>query len=152
MARAYSDDMRRKFLEAYQAGDGSLATLAARFHVSIGWAEAVSAAFGRTGRMERAPGAKRGRKSRITAGALEYLAGRVKQQPDRTLEKLREDLERERGIIIGVTQLWVVLSRMGLRFKKRRSMPPNRTVRVSRLKGSSGANRPGKSTRNDLSL
>jgi hypothetical protein len=38
MARAYSDDLRRKFLEAHKQGEGSLAKLAARFHVSVGWA------------------------------------------------------------------------------------------------------------------
>lgn len=147
MARAYSDDLRRKFLEAHEAGQGSLETLAAIFHVSVGWAEAVSAAYSRTGKMERLPGAKRGRRSRITAQALEYLIGRVQGQPDRTLEKLREDLEREQGIVIGLTQLWVVLKRTGLRFKKSRSMPQNRTLPGSGPNGNSGASRSVKSIR-----
>jgi hypothetical protein len=37
MARAYSDDLCRKFLE-HEQGEGSLAELAERFHVSEGWA------------------------------------------------------------------------------------------------------------------
>lgn len=147
MARAYSDDLRRKLLEAYQAGEGSLAVLAARFRVSVGWAEKIWAALVRTGRMERPPGEKRGRRSRITAEALAYLAARVKAQPDRTLEKLREDLEEEHGIVIGITQLWVILKRMGLRFKKSQSMPRSRTRPGSRPKGSSGARGAEKSTR-----
>ena len=117
-------------MEAYQAGEGSLASLAVRFRVSVGWAKKISAALLHTGEMKRPAGAKRGRRSRITAEALEYLAARVREQPDRTLEKLREDLEREQRIVIGTTQLWVVLKRMGLRFKKNRSMPPSRTPRA----------------------
>src|SRR5580698_10994336 len=35
MARAYSDDLRRKFLEAHEQGEGSLTKLAERFHVSV---------------------------------------------------------------------------------------------------------------------
>ena len=130
MAQAYSDDLRRKLLEAYQAGEGSLASLAVRFRVSVGWAKKISAALLHTGEMKRPAGAKRGRRSRITAEALEFLAARVREQPDRTLEKLREDLEREQRIVIGTTQLWVVLKRMGLRFKKNRSMPLSRTPRA----------------------
>jgi len=43
MARAYSDDLRRKFAEAYERGDGSLSMLAARFGVSVEWAEKLRA-------------------------------------------------------------------------------------------------------------
>ena len=55
MAKAYSDDLRRKFIEAYQQGEGSLALLAERFHVSVGWTRKVWAAFSRTGTWERPP-------------------------------------------------------------------------------------------------
>ena len=146
MARAYSDDLRRKLLEAHQAGEGTLSELARRFRVSWAWARKISAAMGRTGGMERPPGAVRGRRSRVTAEAVEYLAARVGNQPDRTLEKLREDLERDLGIVVGVTQLWTVLKRMGLRFKKSRSTPPSRIRPASGSGGRSGASPPPKST------
>jgi len=148
MARGYSDDLRQKLLEAHQSGRGSLAELALLFGVSLGWAKKVSAAFLHTGRMERPPGGKRGRRSRVTAEALEYLAARVKEQPDRTLARLQEDLEREYGIQMGHSQLWVILKRMGLRFKKKnRSTPPSRTARGSKLKGGSGRKKSGRSIR-----
>jgi transposase len=54
MARAYSDDLRRKLLEAYDRGQGSLSELAQRFGVSRGWAWNISAARKLTGRIERA--------------------------------------------------------------------------------------------------
>ncbi len=44
MARAYSDDLRRKLLEAHAAGKGTLAELAERFGVSLAWAWKISSA------------------------------------------------------------------------------------------------------------
>jgi transposase len=120
MARAYSDYFRCKFLEAHEQGEGSLAQLAERFHVSVGWAMKVSATLSRTGKKERPPGGKRGPKSRISLEAAAYLRSRVKDQPHRTLAELREDLRRDKSVEIGITQLWVVLGRMGLRPKKNR--------------------------------
>jgi transposase len=38
MARAYSDDLGRKLLEAHAAGKGRLRELAERFGVSVAWA------------------------------------------------------------------------------------------------------------------
>ena len=40
---------RRKLIEVHQAGEGSLETLARRFHVSVGWTKKASATFRRTG-------------------------------------------------------------------------------------------------------
>ena len=39
MARAYSNDLRRKFLQAYDEGEDTLAELAEQFRVSLGWAK-----------------------------------------------------------------------------------------------------------------
>jgi transposase len=151
MARAYSDDLRRKFLEAYEHGEGSLTKLAGRFHVSVGWAKRISATLSRTGKKERPPAGKRGRKSRITAEAAEYLRRRVAEQPDRTLAELQEDLLREQRIGIGITRLWTVLRQMGLRLKKSHSTHPNRTASESRPNAGSGSRKPGTSTRRNWS-
>ena len=42
MARAYSDDLRCKLLEAYEAGRGSLQELAKQFGVSWGYSKKIS--------------------------------------------------------------------------------------------------------------
>lgn len=52
MARPYSDDLRRKLLEAHDRGDASLAELAARFGVIRGWAWKISSARKRSGAIE----------------------------------------------------------------------------------------------------
>jgi transposase len=151
MARPYSDDLRRKLLEAHREGEGSLTELAERFRVSVSWATKISAAFSRTGKMERSPGGRRGRKSRITAEAIEYLRSRVRQSPDRTLAELQEELRSQQGIEIGITRLWMVLKEMGLRLKKSHSTLPSRTTSESKRNGNFGSRKPGKSIRRSSS-
>jgi transposase len=151
MARAYSDDLRRKLLEAHEQGEGSLPELAKRFRVSEGWAWKISAARRRTGKTERPAGDKRGRKSRITTEAMDYLRSRLKQQPDRTLVELREDLRDNQHLEIGITWLWTVLKQLGLRLKKSHSMPPNKTANGFRHNASSGKGKAVISTRHNSS-
>jgi transposase len=118
MAKAYSDDLRRKLLEAHDSGEGTLEELAERFRVSVGWAVKISAARRKTGKMERQPGAKRGRVSKVTEEIRSFLNEAVKSQPDATLAELQVRLWEERHLEIGIGWLWQVLKRMGLRYKK----------------------------------
>ena len=55
MARPYSNDLRRKLLEAHDQGKGTLAELADQFGVSLAWAWKISSARKRTGSAERQP-------------------------------------------------------------------------------------------------
>ena len=126
MAKAYSDDLRRKLLEAYDRGEVSLRALAERFGVSVPWAWKISRQRRRTGQMERVE-QRHGRRSRITAAVQMSLRGLLRQQPDATLVELRQRLwERER-IQVSFQHLWRVLQGMGLRLKKSRSTPKKKT-------------------------
>jgi transposase len=149
MASPYSDDLRRKFLEAYQRGDGSLPALAGRFGVSLGWAEKIWRTMRRTGRMERPPGSKRGPASKVTADVQERLRGWVKEQPDLTLEELRKRLARQVRLPISVSRLWTVLAEMGLRLKKSRSTPPSKTLLRANSSAAYGAQKRATSIRQD---
>ena len=53
MAKAYSDDLRRRLLSAYEAGEGTLEELAERFMVSLAYGKKVHGQFQRSGQMER---------------------------------------------------------------------------------------------------
>ena len=126
MAKAYSDDLRRKLLEAHDRGEGSLQELAKRFGVSVPWAWKISRQRRRTGQMERVE-QRHGPQSRITAEVQATLQGLLRQQPDATLVELQQRLwERER-IQVSLQHLWRVLQGMGLRRKKSRSTPKNKT-------------------------
>lgn len=118
MAKAYSDDLRRKVLEAHERGEGTLEDLAERFSVSLGWVGKISAAYTRTGGMERPPGRKRGQTSKITPEIEQFLKTLVAAQPDATLDELRSRLLQDKQLGISIGLLWGVLKKLGLPLKK----------------------------------
>ena len=126
MARAYSDDLRQKLIEAHQQGDGSLPALAKRFHVSEGWARKVSAAFYRSGSWVRPPSGPRGPRGKFSDEIRRRLSEWIDEQPDLTLQQLQSRLRGELGLKASIGRLWSVLREMGLRLKKSRSTPPSR--------------------------
>jgi transposase len=128
MARAYSDDLRRKFLQAYEKKKGTLEQLAERFEVSVGWAKKVSARRTRTGQIERPPW-RRGPVSRVTAAVQHWMREQIRRQPDLTLMELQQQLERTQGLGLSIGRLWLALRQMGLRLKKSHSTPKNKTLR-----------------------
>jgi len=118
MARPYSDDLRRKFLEAYRRGEQGLEKLSESFGVSLGWAKKISASFRRTGAMERPVGRKRGPKSKVTPAVEEYLRGAVRLQGDLTLAELTERVFQDKGVPMSIAWMSTTLIRMDLRLKK----------------------------------
>ena len=119
MAKAYSDDLRRKVLEAHAAGEGILEELAERFSVSVGWAFKISAALAKTGKMERQPGAKRGRVSKVTPEIESFIKEVVQGRSDTTLAELQLKLWEERQLEISIGRLWQVVDKLDLRLKKK---------------------------------
>ena len=140
MARAYSNDLRRKLLEAHEQGRGTLEELADEFGVSLGFAKKISAALRRTGRMERTE-QRHGRIGQVTPLVQEGLRERLRQQPDLTLAELQLWLREERQISLSIQRVWVVLRQMKLRLKKSRSMPRSRTRRKTNGAVNSGGKR-----------
>jgi transposase len=128
MAAAYSNDLRRKFLRAYDKGKGTLEKLANDFEVSLGWAKKISATRTRTGQIDRPPW-RRGPASKVTAPVQQWLREQIRQKPDVTLQELREQLEQARGVTLSVGRLWLALQQMGLRLKKSHSTRRNKTRR-----------------------
>jgi transposase len=117
MARAYSDDLRRKLLEAHDRGQGTLSQLAQQFGVSRGWAWKISAQRKSNGQIERkqfTPGPK----SRLDRAVLASI---VASQPDATLPQIQAELERRSQLRLCTVYLWRVLGKMGFRLKKNRS-------------------------------
>ena len=127
MARAYDNDLRRKYLEAHDRGEGSLEELAARFGVSCAWGWKVSAARKRSGQMERVIG-RRGRPSKVTPEHMTQLLAWVQAQPDVTLAELQQ-LLLQHGLRLSIGRLWQLLRKLDLRLKKSHSTPPNATPR-----------------------
>lgn len=136
MARPYANDLRRKFLQAYEQGKGTLGELAEQFGVSEGWAKKISAHRTRTKQIERAPW-RHGPVSRVTTAVQMWLKEQIRQQPDLTLMELQEQLQAAQGVGLSIGRLWLALRQMGLRLKKSHSTPRNK----KRRKRSSAAKR-----------
>ena len=134
MAKAYSDDLRRRFLSAYERGEGTLEELAKRFIVSLPYGKKLRSQFRRTGQMERVE-QRRGTPRKLLDESREQLRRWLVAAPDLTLEQLREKLEQQRGLTISRAQVARALKRMGLKLKKSRSTP----VSAIRSKTAGGA-------------
>jgi transposase len=127
MALPYSDDLRSKLLEAYEAGVGSLRELAGQFRVSWGYSKKIRAHQVRTGSKERVGPRRHGPPSRISEAAQESLLAWLREQPDLTEQELRERLAVS-GVVVSKSRVGQLLRKMGMRRKKNRSMLSNGTL------------------------
>ena len=123
MARPYSDDLRRKLLEAHDLGKGTLVELADQFGVSFAWAWKISSARKRTGSAERKP-YQAGPKVRVDREAVRRL---LEAKPDLYLRELQAELKALTGTQVSTPHLWKIVGELGFRLKKSRSMPPSAT-------------------------
>src|SRR5487761_1154363 len=133
MARPYSDDLRRKLLEAHDQGQASLSELAWRFGVSPGWAWKISAARKRSGQVERQP-YRPGRRSRLNS---EVLARLLTDHPDWTLRQLQAGLKKQTGVGFSAPYVWLRLKRLNFRLKKSHSTPKSATAKPTKSGASS---------------
>ena len=146
LGKAYSNDLRRKLLEAYDRGEGSLREVAERFEVSspnawegLGAAEANGT--GGTG------GAAAWTGEPSHGGGGRAVRSWVREQPDLTLLELQERLWKTVRLQVSLARLWQVLGRLKLRLKKIAPRPgtghPGKSAAAGGVAGSSEQNRSG---------
>jgi transposase len=128
MGRPYGDDLRRKFLSAYDEGESTLEELAERFLVSLGWAKKISAQRNRTGQAERIAH-RAGRKPHAGAEAQQQVKLWLDAKPDLTLAEMQMKLRSEAGVRLSLPQIWHLLRKLGLRLKKSHSTPASGTAK-----------------------
>ena len=137
MPRAYSNDLRRKFLQAYDGGEDTLEELAEQFRVSLSWAKKISARRSRTGEVD-APVWRHGPISRVTPEVQEWIRRRIRAEPDTTLEELREQLEPAQHVRLSMGRMWLALRQLGLPRKKKRSTRRSKIASQRSAAGKSG--------------
>jgi transposase len=123
MARAYSDDLRSKLLQAYASGRGSLEELAQQFGVSYGYSKKIRRQQLETGQLERPRQLRHGPLGQLSAEIKQYLRAAVTRQPDVTLAELQQQLRRGHQVQISCSRLWYWLRGLGLRHKKNAPRP-----------------------------
>ncbi len=118
MPKAYADDLRTKFLEAYAAGQSSLEQVCRQFGVSFGWGKKVRRQQIRTGDTLRPEQSRHGPKGLLTPEIEQFLRAALAVQPDLTLAELTERLRKTHQVQISPSRLWYWLRGMDLRHKK----------------------------------
>jgi transposase len=140
MAAPYSQDLRQRVLGAYDRGKQTK-EIAQSLAVSPAWARRVKQVRREQKRTSPLPMGG----VRVVKIDLQQLRKLVEQQPDATIPELHQRLGTDR---CSESAVGMALARLGLSFKKRRSMPPSRTglmLRKGALSGraSSRLIRPG---------
>ena len=128
--KAYSLDLREKFLRAYDERRDSPRALAALFGVSRAFVENLLRRRRTTGTMAPRPHAG-GRQPSGDMAARELVTLLLHEQPDATLEELCAQLGQRRGVWVSVPTMSRLLRRLGLPRKKNHFMPPSVTRRGS---------------------
>jgi transposase len=115
MARAYSQDLRDRVIDAALGGMPARRA-AAQFEIGVAtaivWVRRARASGERTARRQGQP-----RRSKLDP-QRDFLLGLVEQTPDMTTVEMRQRLATERGIKASVGTIWTFLDRCGLTFKK----------------------------------
>ena len=126
MARAYSQDLRDRVIDAALTGL-SARSAAERFGIgeatAILWVRRVRQTGEREARRQGQP-----RRSKLDPHR-DYLLGLIEAAPDLTISELLELLWTGRGVKASRALLWIFLDRCGLTFKKR---PRTRANRIGR--------------------
>lgn len=118
--KAYSNDLRRKIVAAYERGHRSQREIAELFGVS----PATVRNFVRRQRERGSPDALPrcgGAPARIDDAARSELRQLIASAPDSTLAEARQHLEREVGVRVGLSAVCRALAKLGLPRKKSRS-------------------------------
>lgn len=120
MPAPISMDLRRRIFEARQVGE-STAEVAERFAVCPAFVRRLIQRHRETGSLAAKSG-PRGRQP-LLAGHADQLRELNARHPDLTPAEIRQRL----GLTTSVLTVWKMLRRLGLTFKKNRSVPPSRT-------------------------
>ena len=119
MPRPHPDELRRKILEGYGAGE-SLSSLARRFGVSVFYVSKIRNQLLRTGQKERKPQSRHGPASRVTETVKMELRILLKRQPELTLEQLRDEIKTKLGVSLSRSLVGQAVQRLGIRAKRKR--------------------------------
>ena len=124
MARAYSQDLRERVIDA-----GTSARQAAeRFGIGV----ATAIVWVRRAREGERSARKQGQPKRSKLDQhREFLLALIEAEPDITIAEMQERLRSEAGVTASVGTIWTFLDRAGLTFKKRPPTRPSRSARTS---------------------
>ena len=128
--KAYSNDLRRKIIAAYENNDYSQQQVADLFGISPATVRNLVRRKRETGSPDAMPHAG-GRKPVLNEKAHAFLRQALEQDNDLTLDELRQRLHARHKQSVSRPTLCRLLQTLGLPRKKSRSTPQSVTRRVS---------------------
>jgi transposase len=124
--KPYSDDLRSRVVAAV-AGGMSRHKAAALFRVGVSSVVRWVLLKEQTGSVSaKAMGGSRG--TRIAGADRVWLLEQIKARPDMTLEEMRRELARRRGLAVGYGSVWRFCDREKQTFKKKPARRPARSA------------------------
>ena len=142
MKKTLSLDLRERIVAAYDAKEGTREEVAKRFKVSVGMVKKLLGQRTKTGDL-RSRHRFSGRKARLLPEHGTKLKELIAREPDLTLAEMKSRL----ALDCTVAAIHWVVSRLGLTYKKRRSMQLNKTGRTWRGPDAAGGGAKARSTR-----
>ena len=142
MRKPISVDLRERIVAAYGEGEGTREEVARRFKVSLGMVKKLLQQQSRTGDL-RPRYRFCGRKAKLMPEHGKTLQALVAKEPDLTLAEMKDRL----GLGCTVAAIHWVGTKLGLTYKKRRSMRLSKTGRMWRGPGAAGSGAKAGSTR-----
>jgi transposase len=134
-------DLRERVVRACDEKRGTREHIAKLYGVSTAWIRRLLQRRREWGTIAPQPHGG-GRRPKITGKKLERLKRLVEEQPDATLEELRDRCSADASIMA----VHRALERLESRLKKSRSTPASKTGRTSKRRGKRGAGGRGAST------
>jgi len=118
----YSNDFRRKIVEAYENKDYSQLEVAKLFGISLSTVKSILRRQRETGSSDALPHAG-GKSPALSAKACAFVRQLVEQNNDITLEEAGNQVERRHKKKVSLSTICRLLQRLGLPRKKSRSTP-----------------------------
>ena len=131
MGTKLSMDLRERVVAAYEAGEGSLESVATTFRIGSATLKRLVARKRKTGSLE-ADKAPNGFPPKLEGERLEALLKLSNERPDLTTQELTDELNKVLDVTVSRSGVMRALTKLGLTRKKKRSEPPSGTARTSR--------------------
>ena len=148
MARAYSQDLRDRVIDAAFSGKSARGSAD---HFGVGAATAIVWVRRAREAGDRAAHKQGGTKGCKLDAYRAFLRGLIDETPDLTISELLERLIAEHSVKVSRSTLWAFLDRCSLTFKKRPRTPASRIVPTSPGGGKTGSKANSTSIRKSLS-
>jgi transposase len=128
---AYSLDLRKRVVSAYEIGEVTIAEIARRFSVGETFVKKMLRQQRETDSLERLPH-RAGAKKRLSTADRRWLAKQIKETPDLTLQELQEKLFLERNKQVSLSTICRELKELRLPQKKNLSKQKRETIASER--------------------